>query len=191
MRTYHQQIEDAYSISKRQGDLMRDREMERSSAQDRRNRYRDDLYQLPARHYAFNNNYHGEAGRTDRYGYEHSLLVNRERHADEELTQQRDQQSIRQSLENHRGKGPKNYTRSDERIREDIHDRLTEDPYVDASDIEIQVNVGNVMLEGTVADRTEKRRAEDIVYSVFGVLDIENKIKVKTISVRQEHPQND
>src|SRR5690606_19937537 len=36
---------------------------------------------------------------------------------------------------NHRGKGPRNYTRSDDRIKEDINDRLSDDPFIDASDI--------------------------------------------------------
>lgn len=44
MRTYNQQIEDAYASSRREGDMMRNREIERSSGQDRRNRYRDDKY---------------------------------------------------------------------------------------------------------------------------------------------------
>ena len=35
----------------------------------------------------------------------------------------------------HRGKGPKGYTRSDERIKEDIHERLTYDGQVDAREI--------------------------------------------------------
>ena len=33
----------------------------------------------------------------------------------------------------HRGRGPKGYRRSDERIREDVCERLTEDPFIDAS----------------------------------------------------------
>ena len=39
----------------------------------------------------------------------------------------------------HRGRGPKGYTRSDERIREDVNDRLSDDPFVDASEIEVMV----------------------------------------------------
>lgn len=39
MKRYVDQIEDAYVGSRRQGDMMRDRQIERTSAQDRRNRY--------------------------------------------------------------------------------------------------------------------------------------------------------
>jgi hypothetical protein len=82
----------------------------------------------------------------------------------------------------HRGKGPKGYTRSDERIREDVHDRLADDAYVDASDIEIKVENGDVVLTGNVYSREQKRRAEDIVESISGVHNVENRIRVK-----QEH----
>src|SRR5690606_1350571 len=52
----------------------------------------------------------------------------------------------RQDMGQHRGKGPKGYTRSDERIVEDINDRLTDDSYVDAENIEVGVNGGEVVL---------------------------------------------
>lgn len=78
----------------------------------------------------------------------------------------------------HRGKGPKNYRRSDERIREDILDRLTDDPWVDASDVDVQVQSSEVMITGMVPDRAQKRRAEDIAESVSGVTHIENRIRV-------------
>jgi len=82
----------------------------------------------------------------------------------------------------HKGKGPKGYTRSDDRIREDVHDRLADDPYVDASDIEVKVENGNLILTGNVYDRDQKRRAEDVVESISGVRDVENRIHV-----HQEH----
>jgi len=79
----------------------------------------------------------------------------------------------------HRGKGPKGYTRSDDRIREDVHDRLADDPYVDASDIEVKVENGDVVLTGDVYDREQKRRAEDIIESISGVRNVENRIHVQ------------
>jgi osmotically-inducible protein OsmY len=80
----------------------------------------------------------------------------------------------------HRGRGPKNYTRSDERIKEDINDRLSDDWFVDASDIDVTVQSGEVTLMGTVDERTAKRRAEDIAESVSGVKHVENRIRVST-----------
>jgi len=79
---------------------------------------------------------------------------------------------------NFRGKGPKNYNRSDERIKEDVNDRLSDDPWVDASDLEVMVNNGDVTLTGTVSERSEKRRAEDLAEAVSGVKNVENRIRV-------------
>jgi osmotically-inducible protein OsmY len=75
------------------------------------------------------------------------------------------------------GKGPKNYRRSDQRIEEDINERLTQHPFIDATNIEVRVQNGNVQLSGTVDDRNAKRIAEDIVDSVSGVKEIENQIR--------------
>ncbi|HMJ71538.1 MAG TPA: BON domain-containing protein [Cyclobacteriaceae bacterium] len=83
----------------------------------------------------------------------------------------------------HQGKGPKGFIRSDERIREDINSRLTDDAHVDASEIDVSVESGEVTLTGTVPDRFEKRRAEDIADLVSGVKNVENRIRVKKMSV--------
>jgi hypothetical protein len=81
-------------------------------------------------------------------------------------------------MPNHKGKGPRNYRRSDERIQEDIHDRLSRDWSLDSSDIEVSVKEGVVHLHGKVTDRSVKYRIEDITESVAGVRDIENKIRI-------------
>ncbi|HEX5101544.1 MAG TPA: BON domain-containing protein [Polyangiaceae bacterium] len=75
------------------------------------------------------------------------------------------------------GKGPRGYTRSDERVREDVCDRLSWDDEVDASDIAVTVSEGEVTLEGSVPDRHSKRRAEDIAEDVMGVKDVHNRLK--------------
>lgn len=78
----------------------------------------------------------------------------------------------------HKGKGPSDYRRSEERIREDICDRLTDDDMVDASNIRIQMDSDAVILSGTVHSREEKRRAEDLVESISGVRNVENRLRV-------------
>ncbi len=78
-----------------------------------------------------------------------------------------------------RGRGPKGYTRSDERIHDDVSDRLTDDAWIDASDIEVAVRDGVVTLEGTVADRNQKRRAEDVAADCSGVHDVANRLRVR------------
>jgi len=80
--------------------------------------------------------------------------------------------------ESHRGRGPKGYKRSDERIKEDVNDRLTDNIMLDASDIEVGVNDGDVVLSGTVNSRYAKRLAEDVVEEVSGVKNVENRIRV-------------
>jgi osmotically-inducible protein OsmY len=79
----------------------------------------------------------------------------------------------------HRGRGPKGYRRSDERIREDVNDRLSDDYYLDASEVEVAVSNTEVTLTGTVNNRSDKRRAEDLADSVSGVSNVENRLRVK------------
>lgn len=83
----------------------------------------------------------------------------------------------------YRGFGPRNYTRSDSRIHEDLCERLTEDPDVDASDIEVSVSNGTVTLEGTVEQRWMKHRAEDLADACGGVRHVENRIRVQSGSM--------
>lgn len=76
------------------------------------------------------------------------------------------------------GRGPRNYQRSDERIREDIVDRLTDDHRVDASDIDVQVRNGEVTLSGDVHDRRMRRAAEECIEDLPGVRDVHNNLRV-------------
>lgn len=76
-----------------------------------------------------------------------------------------------------RGKAPKGYTRSDERIREDVCERVMETP-LDASEVEVVVKDGEVTLTGTVRARHEKRIIEDIAADVRGVHDVHNRLRV-------------
>lgn len=77
------------------------------------------------------------------------------------------------------GKGPKNYVRSDERIREDVCEHLCYHPYLDASDIEVTVHEGEVTLTGTVEARMVKRAAEECCDHVRGVRDVHNQLRVR------------
>jgi hypothetical protein len=63
-------------------------------------------------------------------------------------------------------------------VFEDICDRLTVDPRIDASDIEVDVKGAEVTLRGSVRSREEKRYAEDVVEHVMGVRDVSNHLKV-------------
>jgi hypothetical protein len=83
------------------------------------------------------------------------------------------------------GRGPRNYTRSNDRIREEVSDRLADHPWVDASQIDVGVDDGVVTLTGSVEDRTQKRMAEDIADSVSGVRDVNNQLRLDP-SIRPE-----
>jgi osmotically-inducible protein OsmY len=85
----------------------------------------------------------------------------------------------RREMDQYRGRGPKGYARSDDRIREDVNDRLTDDGSLDATDIEVDVNDREVTLSGTVNSRFDKRRAEDLAESVSGVTHVQNNIRVR------------
>ena len=76
----------------------------------------------------------------------------------------------------HAGKGPKGYRRADESIFEEACQRLTQHGQVDASEIEISVEDGEITLSGSTADRRQKRAAEDAVASIRGVHDVHNRL---------------
>lgn len=78
----------------------------------------------------------------------------------------------------HRGRGPSDYRRSDDRIREDVNDRLTEDDHIDASGIQVQVQDGEVTLNGTVDSRFAKRHAEDLADGISGAKHVQNNLRV-------------
>jgi osmotically-inducible protein OsmY len=75
------------------------------------------------------------------------------------------------------GRGPKGYQRSDSRILEEVCDRLMYSD-VDAGEIEVKVENGEVTLSGNVHHRSDKRRAEDVAEDVPGVRDVHNNIRV-------------
>lgn len=89
-------------------------------------------------------------------------------------------------MEDYRGRGPRGYTRSDGRISEDVNDRLTDDPYLDATNIEVQVANCEVTLNGVVNSRGDKRRAEDIAENVSGVAHVQNNLRVKAPTIAGE-----
>lgn len=79
----------------------------------------------------------------------------------------------------HRGKGPRGYVRGDERILEEVCDRLTDDDRLDASGIEVRIEAGEVTLNGQVRSREDKRRAEDLAEQVSGVKHLQNNLRVR------------
>lgn len=77
------------------------------------------------------------------------------------------------------GRGPEGYQRSDERIKDEICERLTHHGQLDAGKIKVNVQAGEVTLEGNVDSRSAKRMAEDTIESVSGVRDVHNQLRVR------------
>jgi osmotically-inducible protein OsmY len=76
------------------------------------------------------------------------------------------------------GVGPRGYRRSDDRIQEDINDRLTWHGQIDATEVQVEVKDGIATITGTVNSRQDKRLAEYIAESIPGVMDVQNNLKI-------------
>lgn len=94
---------------------------------------------------------------------------------DEEAERRRE----RDKRNDHRGKGPKGYKRSDEKIKSELEDELYNDSYIDASDMEVTVNDAEVTLTGSVESKWIKRRAEDLAETITGVEVVKNHLIVR------------
>ncbi|CDZ36282.1 Putative periplasmic or secreted lipoprotein [Neorhizobium galegae bv. officinalis] len=117
---------------------------------------------------------------SDDYGHRRGFM---ERAGDEVASWFGDEDAERRrKMDEHRGKGPKGYQRSDARIEEDVNDRLSDDPVLDASNITVTVQGAEVTLDGFVSSRWDKRRAEDLVDDVSGVRHVQNNLRVNNSS---------
>lgn len=98
----------------------------------------------------------------------------------------------------HRGKGPKNFTRSDERLKEHVNELLMEHDEIDATHVDVEVKNGEVSVTGTVEDRQQRRAIEDLVECMAGVKDVHISIKIAdrdqrlaSASSRSHNPMSD
>lgn len=91
------------------------------------------------------------------------------------------------SREQRARRGPKGYERSDERLKEDVCERLMWSDDIDASEVTVEVKSGVVHLDGAVPERRMKHAIEDVVDECPGVKDIENRIKVTYGEHREVH----
>ena len=92
---------------------------------------------------------------------------------------------FRQARGGQRGRGPRRAATmpalgaEDERIRDEVSACLTDDWYVDGTEITVSVDGGEVTLDGVVENRAEKRLAEDCADSVPGVVDVHNRLRIR------------
>jgi len=90
--------------------------------------------------------------------------------------------------QSYRGRGPKGYERSDERLREIVCERLTDDPSIDACEVTVEVTGKVVKLSGMVDDRRTKYLIEELIEQVGGVRDIDNQVRVQPSSQSSTSP---
>jgi hypothetical protein len=69
--------------------------------------------------------------------------------------------------------------RPDESLARDIHEVLTNDPELDATDIEVRVEGGAVTLIGTVNSSDAKLLAEELTESFPGVREVHNRLTIE------------
>lgn len=125
-------------------------------------------------------------GQSYSYGGSYSGYVGDDRNRDEDRDHEEGLgQQLREAGQRFIGKvkrvfrAPKGYKRSDERIREDVNDRLGHEQHLDPSEIEVQVSNAEVTLTGTVESRREKFLAEEIADDVGGVTEVHNQLRVR------------
>ncbi len=77
------------------------------------------------------------------------------------------------------GLGPSGYDSAGDPVGQEIYSRLTQHGQLDASNIEIVIDDGEVLLEGTVDSEETKRLAEEAVETVTGVDRVQNLLRVQ------------
>lgn len=87
--------------------------------------------------------------------------------------------AVRTRGDDHRGRAPEGYRRSDQRLLEEISERVRDDPYVDGRSISLAVHEGIVRIDGEVEARWVKHHLEHIAARCFGVEDVDNRVAVR------------
>jgi hypothetical protein len=83
-----------------------------------------------------------------------------------------------ESARDHRGKGPKGYRQTDERLRERLCELLTDDPRIDATNIDVQVQDGEITVAGFVDSRRTKFLVEELVANTCDT-EVTNRLQVR------------
>jgi hypothetical protein len=88
------------------------------------------------------------------------------------------------AISSYSGIGPKGYRLSDEVLRDRAAEAMASDPELDPGEIELLAENGIITLRGTVSSRWMKRRAEDAIDGIFGLVDVRNELELR----RAEEP---
>jgi osmotically-inducible protein OsmY len=88
--------------------------------------------------------------------------------------ERREEQERRQAERGQRAR-----RRPDETLAQEIREILANDPELDATDVEIEVEGGAVTLSGVVNESDAKLLAEELVETLPGVREVHNRIRVE------------
>jgi len=90
-----------------------------------------------------------------------------------------EENAVTRAVPSYRGRGPKNYRPRDERLQEIACEKLTDDPLIDASGMEVTVAAGEVMVAGTVVTPRMKIAAEKLLGEIPGVTRVRSSLLVR------------
>ena len=76
------------------------------------------------------------------------------------------------------GRGPRGWTLRDDRLIEEVSDRLMEDRLIDARGVEVSANAGVVTLAGEVPGASDVAHAEMLARQTAGVTQVVNRLVV-------------
>jgi len=97
----------------------------------------------------------------------------------EALEDERDERRAeRRDRRDFRGVGPRIRHDEDEDLREEICDRLRDDPDLDASDILVRVIDNEAILDGAVRSKRDAERAHHLANDVRGIVFVRNRLRV-------------
>ena len=84
-------------------------------------------------------------------------------------------------------RGPKGWVRSDAAILDELVERIVR-AGIDASELEVEVEAGEVSIEGDLETREERRRVIDLAERILGVRAIDAVIRVREAGEVEEAP---
>lgn len=78
----------------------------------------------------------------------------------------------------YRGVGPRTRHDEDEELREQLCERIADDPDLDASEILVRVIDNEAILDGTVRSKRDAQRAYDIAHDIPGIVHVRDRLDV-------------
>ena len=89
-----------------------------------------------------------------------------------------DRRDERRDRRDYRGVGPRMRHDDDDDLREEIVDRLRDDPDLDASDILVRVIDNEAILDGSVRSKRDAERAHHLANDVRGIVYVRDRLRV-------------